>query len=43
MKIEIFDQKDEMGAAAAAAGIAKLKEALAEEMLAKNSNMKLLT
>ncbi len=31
MKIEIFDQKDEMGAAAAAAGIAKLKEVLAEK------------
>jgi glucosamine-6-phosphate deaminase len=31
MKIEIFDQKDEMGAAAAAAGIAKLKEALTEK------------
>jgi glucosamine-6-phosphate deaminase len=31
MKIEIFDQKDEMGASAAADGIAKLKEALAEK------------
>lgn len=31
MKIEIFDQKDEMGAAAAAVGIAKLKEVLAEK------------
>ena len=31
MKIEIFDQKDEMGAAAAAAGIVKLKEVLAEK------------
>ena len=31
MKIEIFDQKDDMGAAAAAAGIAKLKETLAEK------------
>ena len=31
MKIEIFDQKDDMGAAAAAVGIAKLKETLAEK------------
>ena len=31
MEIEIFDHKDEMGAAAAAAGIAKLKEVLAEK------------
>ena len=31
MKIEIFDQKDDMGAAAAAAGIAKLKETLSEK------------
>ena len=31
MKIEIFDQKDDMGAAAAAAGIAELKETLAEK------------
>jgi glucosamine-6-phosphate deaminase len=31
MEIEIFDKKEEMGAAAAAAGIAKLKEVLAEK------------
>ena len=31
MKIQVFDQKDEMGAAAAAAGITKLKETLAEK------------
>ena len=31
MEIEIFDHKDEMGAAAAATGIAKLKEVLADK------------
>ena len=31
MEIEIFNKKEEMGAAAAAAGIAKLKEVLAEK------------
>ena len=33
MEIEIFDKKEEMGAAAAVAGIAKLKEVLAEKGL----------